>query len=107
MLDITWSVHLEGDEPFEVRSKARDIINFERQFGVSSSALAAKKVRNADGTTELDSTHIRQEWLLFLAFSACKRSGKFTGDFDGFLDALEEFPSIVGQAAAVPTNAGA
>lgn len=107
MLDITWSVHLEGGEPFEVRSKARDIINFENRYNVSSSALAAKKVRAADGTVEMDSSHIRQEWLLYLAYSAANRTGKFTGEFMDFVDALEEFPTIVSQTAAVPTNAGA
>jgi hypothetical protein len=107
MLDITWSVHLEGGEPFEVKSKARDIVNFENRYNVSSSALAAKKVRNADGSVDMDSSHIRQEWLLFLAYSAANRAGKFSGEFLDFVDALEEFPTIVAQAAAVPTNAGA
>ncbi len=106
MINITWEIAVDGDT-FEVSSKARDIINFERHFGVASTALAARKTRDADGNVELDSSHIRQEWLLYLAWSAAKRTGRFGGDFEAFLDALDEFPTIKAQEPAVPTNAGA
>lgn len=106
MINITWAISLDGDT-FEVTSKVGDIVRFENRYGVSSSALAARKVRDADGNVELDSSHIRQEWLLFLAYSAAKRTGRYTSEFEAFCDALDDFPAIKSQAAAVPTNAEA
>lgn len=122
------------EEPYTVHSKSRDYIDFERHFDRSASALSAKKgpplldangaqvmepaiangeaVLNAAGEPvmrpvfQMDSSHIRQEWLDFLAYRASRRAGKFVGDLEAFLDRLVVAQPIA-QDAAVPTNAGA
>lgn len=123
------------EEPYTVHSKARDYIDFERHFDRSASALSSKKgppILDADGqpvmepvigpngepvlnaagepmmrqALQMDSSHIRQEWLDFLAYRASRRTGKFVGEFDAFLDRLV-VAQPVAQEAAVPTNAGA
>lgn len=115
MINITFTVHLEGREPFEVVTKVRDIVNFENHFGLSSQVFAGRPIRNADGSVPTDengkplrdASHIQQVWFNYLAYSACKRRGEFSGTFDEFNDALDDIPAVMAQAAAVPTNAEA
>lgn len=51
-----------------------DLVRLERQFNIAASQL--------DENTKL-------EYVLFLGYSALKRTGKYEGTFDEFLDVVE------------------
>jgi hypothetical protein len=68
----------------------RDFVAFERQYGKSIAAFG-------------DQTQM--EWVFYLAWSPLHRSGREPGDFDSFLDKVEDVQPVQDEetpAAATP-----
>lgn len=68
----------------EVRLKPGDMVRFEQHFGRS---LFTESGEVAFGVTELS----------FLAFAALRRTKVFDGDFDAFVDVLDDVTVTEGQ----------
>lgn len=69
------------DDGREVRTvaKARDIVEFERRYGIAYSEAMANRAKPG-----------HEEWWYFLAWSPLHRAGLDTRDFEPFIDALDE-----------------
>lgn len=70
----TLTVTLTDGREIEVRSTPGDLVRFERHFGIAASGIGEKF-----------------EHIMFLAYTALKRTGEVDGDFDSFLDQIEKF----------------
>ena len=70
-------VEIDG-QTFTPRLKPGDMVRFEQHFGRSLIGDGNSEV--TFGVTE----------LFYLAFLACKREGRFDGDFDAFCDTVDD-----------------
>ena len=70
-------VEIDG-QTFTPRLKPGDMVRFEQHFGRSLIGDGNSEV--TFGVTE----------LFYLAFLACKREGRFDGDFDAFCDQVDD-----------------
>lgn len=71
-----FTLTLNDGSAIEVDSKPADFVRFERQFNVPVDAIGSSP---------------RVEYLLFLAWTAAKRTGQTDLDFETFLDQIDDF----------------
>lgn len=75
---MTFKVKYEDGREFEAVAKPKDIVAFERQYGVSMAAFGD------------EAKPPPMEWLFYLAWSPLHRSKREPRAFDEFLDHVEE-----------------
>ena len=92
-LEMTVAVN---GETHEAKFKPGDLIRFERYFNRPLSALAE--------TDEAGNTSVKMEELAYLAFAALTRADTFDGDFDDFIDQLDDI-ELDGDGGDPPTPA--
>lgn len=79
-----------GGDTYDTQFKPGDMIRFERHTGRGMSSLAST---DKDGNPS-----VKLEDLAFLAFAALTRTDRFEGDFDAFIDQLEDIELVAGEA---------
>ena len=79
-----------GGEDYDAKFKPGDMIRFERHTGRGMSSLAST---DKDGNPS-----VKLEDLAYLAFAALTRTDRFDGDFDAFIDQLEDIELVAGEA---------
>lgn len=75
---MTFTVKYDDGREVEAVAKAKDLVAFERQYGVSVAAFADQ----ADPA--------RIEWIYYLAWSPLHRQGREPRAFDEFLDDVDD-----------------
>lgn len=93
---LSMTVTVKGDQ-FDVAFKPGDLIRFERHTGRPIADLANT---NGDGAV-----NFKMEDLAFLAFAALTRTDRYDGDFDAFIDDLDDIDLTNAEEAADPTPA--
>lgn len=82
-MHMRFNVTYDGSKaPVEAVAKPKDIVAFERQYGVSMAAFADPAKPPP------------MEWLYYLAWSPLHRQGRETASFDAFLDTVEDIEPI-------------
>src|SRR5215216_1043055 len=76
----TFKVTMENGDVHEVRPKLGELVRFERKYGQSAARLQELS----------ESGEAKAEWLVFLAWSALCRKKLYDGDFDQFLDDMDD-----------------
>lgn len=92
---------LSDGSTIEADIKAGDWVRFERKFGFRVSDLGVNKVDEdgkpvlgADGTPVREvSPEARADHDFYLAYLALSRTKQFPGDYEAFLDAIDELGS--------------
>jgi len=91
---LEMTVTVDGEE-YDAKFKPGDMIRFERHTGRAMTALAE--------TTKDGAPSVKLEDLAFLAFAALTRTDRYEGDFDAFIDVLEDI-ELLGADADPPTQ---
>lgn len=100
------TVLLADGRKLEADIKPGDWVRFERAYGMNVSDLSMPKL-DAEGNPVVDddgdpvrvtSPVARSEHNYFIAYSALKRTKQYEGDFDSFLDLIDEDIDVVEEA---------
>ena len=94
---LAMTVTVNGED-MEARFKPGDLIRYERHFNEPLTSLGGV---DSDGNP-----NVRMESLAFLAFAALTRIDRFEGDFDAFVDALDDI-ELDAEVPDPPTPAAA
>lgn len=84
-------VRLTGDRSETARVVPRDLVAFERHYSCSFLKVAQS---------------MTFEQTLYLAHRALRRTQKFTGDFEAFIDEVESFDDVEGEEKDPQTPPG-
>lgn len=87
-MKMQFEVAYQDGRKMSVTAKPKDFVAFERQYGRSMTEIA----ENAP-----------LEWLYYLAWSPLHRSAQEPGDFDAFLDVVDDVTPV--EDAEAPTAA--
>lgn len=81
---MTFTVAYDDGRPaVEAVAKAKDIVAFERQYGVSIASAFGDQSKPPP-----------MEWLFYLAWSPLHRQGREPRAFDEFLDSVEDISPV-------------
>ena len=94
---MTFTVRYDDGREVEAVAKPKDMVAFERQYGVSMADFASETKAPA------------MEWLYYLAWSPLHRQGREPRAFDAFLDDVDAITPVEDEAdvAAFPQAASA
>jgi hypothetical protein len=84
---MTFNVTYEDGRVVEAVAKPKDIVAFERQYGVSMGAIGEDA---------------RMEWLFYLAWSPLHRSKQEPAAFDAFLDVVAGIDPVADEVEPAP-----
>jgi hypothetical protein len=69
---------------------ARDAVEFERRYEMSFARIwGVPEVKDKQGQVTSPAVPPREEWWYYLAWSALRRTGEDTRDFENFVNAIE------------------
>lgn len=89
---MTFKIRYEDGREVEAVAKPKDIVAFERQYGVSLQDFTGRQVQTKDG--EQFVREAPMEWMFYLAWSPLHRQGREPRAFDEFLDDVDNVEEV-------------